>query len=126
MAKHDGMCGSRRRIDDSPGGDLISAVDDVAGDPGHQDGVLDVFGPLAQVRAGDGHNSAALHRTRNWVQLKNARVKKKLVKSSLLFLVFLFKEGCIKESSYKVNDGRRAGLLDVVVARVLVNAAGGG
>lgn len=51
-------------------------MDDITGDPGHQDRVLDVFGPLAQVGAGDGHNSAALHRTRNWIQLECESRKK--------------------------------------------------
>lgn len=45
-------------------------MNDVTGDPGHQDRVLDVLGPLAQIGARDGHDSAALHWTGNRVQLK--------------------------------------------------------
>ena len=57
--------------DDLPWGDLIPAVDDAAGNPGHCDRALDVFSSLAEVRAWNSHDCASLHGAGHWVQLKH-------------------------------------------------------
>lgn len=56
-----------------PGGDLIEAGDDSAGNPGYWNRVEDVFSLLAQVGAWDGDCGAAFQQAREWLNLREGR-----------------------------------------------------
>jgi len=72
-----------------PGGDLVSAGDDVTGNAGHRHRVLDVLGSLAEVGAGDGHHGAALQGAGHWVNLAQ-RGNTDVSISLLIFILSLF------------------------------------
>lgn len=59
-----------------PWGDLISAVDDRAGDTSYSDRVLDVFSFLSKIGTWDGHNSTTFYWSRDGLHLQRTVTEK--------------------------------------------------